>query len=167
MLSKNQFKQSVATRLLLSIPVIMISFALQSARPFSEGKMKNVNQSAVVQDTAFTKVDVPPSPIGGYQNFYNYVGRNYKYPKAAVTAQVEGKVIVQFVVERDGSLVEIKALDDLGFGTGEEAVRMLKSAPKWNPGIMDGKPVRVQFTLPIHLNKVKSKEQKRPRSTFR
>jgi outer membrane biosynthesis protein TonB len=166
MLFKYQFKQS-AVRLLLLISVIGISFAFQSASPAFEMEMINKNQPVAVQDTAFSKVDVPPSPVGGYQNFYNYVGRNYKYPKAAVTAQVEGKVIIQFVVERDGSLVEIKALEDLGFGTGEEAVRMLKSAPKWNPGIMDGKPVRVQFTLPIHLNKVKSKEQKRPRSTFR
>ena len=163
---QNQSKQSAA-RLLLLISVIGISFAFQSASPAFEMEMINKNQPVAVQDTAFSKVDVPPSPVGGYQNFYNYVGRNYKYPKAAVTAQVEGKVIIQFVVERDGSLVEIKALEDLGFGTGEEAVRMLKSAPKWNPGIMDGKPVRVQFTLPIHLNKVKSKEQKRPRSTFR
>lgn len=163
---QNQSKQS-AVRLLLLISVIGISFAFQSASPAFEMEMINKNQPVAVQDTAFSKVDVPPSPVGGYQNFYNYVGRNYKYPKAAVTAQVEGKVIIQFVVERDGSLVEIKALEDLGFGTGEEAVRMLKSAPKWNPGIMDGKPVRVQFTLPIHLNKMKSKEQKRPRSTFR
>jgi hypothetical protein len=165
MLFKNQSKKSVAARLLLLIPVMIISFALQSARPASTAEAGLTSNPAIAQDTAFTKVDVSPSPVGGFQNFYNYVGQNYKYPKAAVDAKVEGRLIIQFVVEKDGSLVEIKSLKDLGHGTGEEAVRMLESAPKWNPGLLDGKPVRVQFTLPIQLNKAEpSKEEKAPQS---
>ena len=65
---------------------------------------------------------------------------------------VSGKVIMQFVVERDGSLTDIKVLRDLGLGTGEEAVRLLKSMPKWKPGIQNGRPVRVAYTLPFSLN---------------
>ena len=65
---------------------------------------------------------------------------------------VSGKVIMQFVVERDGSLTDIKVLRDLGLGTGEEAIRLLKSMPKWEPGVQNGRPVRVAYTLPFALN---------------
>jgi len=107
---------------------------------------------AVAQDSVFSNPDVSPSPIGGFESFFQFVSENYRYPKAAVDAKVEGRVILQFVVEKDGSLVDIKTLRDLGHGTGEAAVRMLKTAPKWNPATRHGEPVRVQFTLPIQLN---------------
>lgn len=100
----------------------------------------------------FQSVEVPPSPQGGLEEFYKYVGRNYNYPAQAQEQGVSGRVLLQFVVERDGSLTDIKVLRDLKYGTGEEAVRMLKKAPKWKPGIQNGRPVRVQFTLPIQLN---------------
>ncbi len=63
--------------------------------------------------------------------------------------QVQGKVIVQFIVEKDGSLTNIKAIKGPGGGTSEEAVRVMQKSPKWQPGIKDGKPVRVQFAAPI------------------
>jgi len=100
----------------------------------------------------FQSVEVPPTPQGGLEEFYKYVGRNYNYPAQAQEQGVSGRVLLQFVVERDGSLTDIQVLRDLKYGTGEEAVRMLKRAPKWKPGIQNGRPVRVQFTLPIQLN---------------
>jgi len=121
-------------------------------------KMKEISLTEN-RDTTFAKPETPPSPKGGMMEFYRYIGQNYKYPKAAVDAKVEGRVLISFVVERDGSLTEIKILKDLGYGTGEEAVRMLKGSPKWNPGIRKGEPVRVQFTLPIQLNRTKEPEK--------
>ncbi|MBC7438691.1 MAG: energy transducer TonB, partial [Flavobacterium sp.] len=59
--------------------------------------------------------------------------------------------IVQFVVEKDGKLTDIKILRDLGFGTGKEAIRVLNSSPKWKPGIQNGRPVRVLYNLPISI----------------
>ena len=86
------------------------------------------------------------------KKFYEFVGKNYRYPAMAREQGVSGKVIMQFVVERDGSLTDIKVLRDLGLGTGEEAVRLLKSVPRWKPGIQNGRAVRVAYTLPLSLN---------------
>ena len=111
-------------------------------------------QAEVTEDvnTIFTSVEVSPDPPGGMKKFYEFVGKNYRYPAMAREQGVSGKVIMQFVVERDGSLTDIKVLRDLGLGTGEEAVRLLKSVPKWKPGIQNGRAVRVAYTLPLSLN---------------
>ena len=81
-----------------------------------------------------------------------WVGRNYDYPQAAIEAGVNGQVQVSFVVERDGSLTDIKIVRDLRYGTGEAAVKLLQKAEKWSPGVQNGRPVRVAYTLPIRLN---------------
>ena len=64
---------------------------------------------------------------------------------------LKGKVYVTFVVEKDGSLTDIKVLRDIGYGTGKEAIRVLKATPRWNPGEQNGKKVRCTFSLPISL----------------
>ncbi|MBC7399567.1 MAG: energy transducer TonB, partial [Mucilaginibacter sp.] len=63
--------------------------------------------------------------------------------------QIQGKVIMQFIVEKDGSLTNVKAIKGPGGGTSEEALRVMQKSPKWKPGINDGKPVRVQYAAPI------------------
>lgn len=100
----------------------------------------------------FNAVEVQPSFPGGLPAFYKWVGANYRYPQMAKEQGVSGAIHVSFVVERDGSLTDIKVLRDLKYGTGEEAVRLLKSSPKWKPGIQNGRPVRVSYSLPIKLN---------------
>ena len=97
----------------------------------------------------YTSVQVLPEFPGGVAAFYKYVQKNYRVPE--VDNDVSGNVIVNFVVEKDGSLTDIKVLRDLGYGTGKEAIRMLKAAPKWKPGIQNGKAVRVSYNLPIKL----------------
>jgi TonB family protein len=111
-------------------------------------------EAEVTEDvnTIFTSVEVSPEFPGGMSKFYSYLQKNYRYPAMAREQGVSGKVIMQFVVERDGSLTDIKVLRDLGLGTGEEAVRLLKSMPKWKPGVQNGRAVRVAYTLPIALN---------------
>ncbi|MEO8794122.1 MAG: TonB family protein [Daejeonella sp.] len=111
-------------------------------------------QAEVTEDvnTIFTSVEVAPEFPGGIKKFYDFLSKNYRYPAMAREQGVQGKVIMQFVVERDGSLTDIKVLRDLGLGTGEEAIRLLKSMPKWKPGIQNGRPVRVAYTLPFALN---------------
>lgn len=95
--------------------------------------------------------DVPTSPQfpGGMDAFYKFVAKEYKIPEGF---KGKDKLILTFVVKADGNLEGIKVIKDLGFGTGEEAVRMMKKSPKWNPGLKDGKPVRVQYHLPILLD---------------
>lgn len=112
-------------------------------------------KAAVVEDNSihdFASIEEMPDFPGGMQKFYQYVSKNYVYPAAAREQGVSGRLILSFVVEKDGSLTDIKVMRDLGMGTGDEAVRMLKKAPKWKPGIQNGRPVRVQYTLPIMLN---------------
>ncbi len=100
----------------------------------------------------FNAVEVQPSFPGGPAAFLKWVGDNYRYPQMAQEQGVNGTVHVSFVVERDGSLTDIKVLRDLKYGTGEEAKRVLQKSPKWKPGIQNGRPVRVSYSLPIRLN---------------
>ena len=112
-------------------------------------------KQAVVEDNSvydFSAIEEMPEPPGGMKKFYDYVGKTYNYSAAAKEQGISGRLIVQFVVEKDGSLTDIKVLRDLGLGTGEEAIRVLKKAPKWKAGVQNGRPVRVQYTLPISLN---------------
>jgi len=95
-------------------------------------------------------IEVQPEFPGGAAGFSNYVRKNYRTPE--VDQDLKGRVFVEFVVEKDGSLTDIKVIRDLGFGTGAEAVRMLKGAPKWKPGVQNGKTIRVRYSLPIMLD---------------
>jgi len=111
---------------------------------------KNDPNDVNVRD--FVSVETQPSFPGGMQNFYTYLKKNLRYPADAKANKVEGKVFISFVVEKDGSLMDIKVDRSLGQGTDEEAVRVLKESPKWTPGIQDGNVVRVKFNIPISFN---------------
>lgn len=111
-----------------------------------------ITESTGAIDEPFRSVEIEPSFPGGMEAFSKYVQKNYRYPRQAMEQGVKGKVILTFIVERDGSLTDIKIVRDLKFGTGEEAVRLLKTSPKWSPGIQNGREVRVAYTLPIGLD---------------
>jgi len=98
----------------------------------------------------YTAVEVLPEYPGGEAEFRKFIQRNYEAPN--IDRDIKGVVLLQFVVETDGSLTDIKILRDLGYGTGTEAVRVLKKAKKWNPGIQNGRNVRVRYNLPIQIN---------------
>lgn len=95
------------------------------------------------------KEDVVPEFPGGQDSMYKFIYANLKYPKKAKEKGIEGKVYIQFVVEADGSLSNIKVLKGLGYGCDEEAMRIIKKMPKWVPGGQNGKKVPVKFNLPI------------------
>ena len=120
--------------------------------PVGEGPKEQLVTETVGENHIFEAVEVAPQPPGGMANFLKYIGSSYQYPAQAEAQGVSGRVILTFVVERDGSITDIKIVRDLKYGTGEEAVRVLKRAQKWSPGIQNGRPVRVQYTLPIVLN---------------
>lgn len=94
----------------------------------------------------FTAVEKEPQFKG---DFGAYLGKHINYPAVDKENNVQGKVFVQFVVERDGSLTDIKVLRAPDESLGDEAVRVLKGSPHWSPGIQNGKPVRVMYTVPI------------------
>lgn len=78
-----------------------------------------------------------------------FIYDNIQYPGIARENGVEGTVVVQFVVEKDGSITDVKVIRDIGAGCGAEAMRVVNKMPKWNPGKQRGRPVRVQFNLPV------------------
>lgn len=93
-------------------------------------------------------IEVKPDFPGGLDKFYKFIGKNFQVPEED---GLKGKVFVTFVVEKDGSLTDIKVVRDIGYGTGKEAIRVLKSCPRWNPGEQNGKKVRVLYSLPISI----------------
>lgn len=102
----------------------------------------------------FAHVEVMPMPPGGMEAFVKWVAQNYEFPAAAEENQVKGLVQISFVVEKDGSLSSFVVTRDLGYGTGEKAVKLLKTAKKWSPGVQNGREVRVSYTLPIRLSTI-------------
>ncbi len=101
------------------------------------------------ENTIFMIVEQPATPPGGMAAFYKYVAKEINYPKMARRLHVEGKVYVQFVVDKDGSLTDIKVVKGIGSGCDEEAIRVIKKAPKWNPGKQRGRPVRQRMSIPL------------------
>ncbi|MEC3879412.1 energy transducer TonB [Parapedobacter sp. 10938] len=111
-----------------------------------------ITETAGTGNDPFVSVEIEPAFPGGIEAFLNYVQKNYRYPARAVESGVKGKIILSFIVERDGSLTDIRIVRDLKFGTGDEAVRLLKASPRWTPGVQNGREVRVAYTLPIALD---------------
>ncbi len=103
-------------------------------------------------DDVFVVVEEEPEFPGGTDALYRYLATNIKYPKEAKENKIQGKVFVSFVIEKDGSVSNIKVLRDIGGGCGEEAVRVVQQMPKWKPGRQRGKRVRTQYNLPLNFN---------------
>ena len=113
------------------------------------------NGSTESKGEIFTVVESQPEFQGGTDGFYKYVMNEIRYPLEARQKGVEGRVDVEFVVDKDGSLSAVKAIEGIGAGCDEEAVRVVKNAPSFKPGTQNGKPVRVRMVVPIvfQLNK--------------
>lgn len=102
-------------------------------------------------DAPFISVEQMPAFPGGEGEMQKYIYRNYRYPPMARENNIQGTVFMQFVVERDGSVSEVKVLRGLSRDVDEEAIRVIKSLPKFTPGRQNGRPVRVFYNLPIRL----------------
>ena len=103
------------------------------------------------EDTVYQIVEEMPKFPGGEKALMDYVSNNVKYPEEAKNKNIAGRVFVSFVVEKDGSIGEVKVLRGIGGGCDEEAVRVIKGMPKWKPGMQKGKPVRVSYQIPIYF----------------
>ncbi len=114
--------------------------------------VEEVVENKVIEDALpppLTFVEEMPTPDGGEEALYKYLQNNIKYPPEARDADLEGKVWVTFVVEKDGNITDVKLMRDIGGGCGAEAVRVVKAMPKWKPGRQNGVAVRVQYNLPV------------------
>ena len=94
----------------------------------------------------FTFVEQMPEFNG---NLNDYLNKNLIYPKAAKDAKIEGKVVVQFIVNETGSISNASVIKKIGWGMDEEAIRVVSNMPNWKPGKQNGRPVKTRYTLPI------------------
>ncbi|HEY8781997.1 MAG TPA: TonB family protein [Mucilaginibacter sp.] len=114
--------------------------------PVGESNNKVTEEDA---NKIFTSVEQVPAFPGGFEAFGRYLSKNIRYPAIARENNTQGRVIVSFVCERDGSLTDVKVARGIGDGCDEEAVRVIKASPRWKPGIQNGRPVRVAYSVPI------------------
>ena len=110
-----------------------------------------VEEEEVVEQEIFQIVEEMPAFPGGEQKLMEFVAKNVKYPQIARESGIQGRVFVSFVVEPDGSVSNVKVLRGIGGGCDEEAIRVVKSLPKWKPGKQRGKAVRVSYMLPVNF----------------
>lgn len=123
--------------------------------PDSTGRFETYNNGKLVDMKLFGisggKVFIGKLPEypGGLNAFYKFLGENIVYPDAARRNGIQGRVILTFIVEKDGGLSDIKVEHGIGSGCDEEAVKVLQLSPKWIPAVLRGKPVRTEYTIPL------------------
>ena len=115
----------------------------------AETTTSNSSSSEVFIVNNFTNVEVLPEFPGGMKGWGDYLQSALKYPDEAKKHNITGRVILSFIVLKNGSITDIKVLRGIGGGADEEAVRVVKESPKWKPGILKGEPVNVAYTMPI------------------
>lgn len=115
-------------------------------------QVQNNNVVTDQKPKIFTYVEQMPSFPGGDKELLNYLAKNIHYPVAARENGIEGKVLIVFVVNEDGSISDVTIKRDIGGGCGEEAARVVKNMPHWNAGKQNGNAVKVQFNLPVQFN---------------
>lgn len=112
-------------------------------------KGKTVDASG--KTTEYNTLEAMPEFKGGLKAFGAFLSRNMRYPKEAQRNKIQGRVFLQFVIEKDGSLTDTKVVRGIGSGCDEEALRVINNSPEWNPGMQRGKKVRVSYVLPIYF----------------
>ena len=104
------------------------------------------------EEVIFMVVESMPEFPGGQQALFKYLGENVKYPVIAQENGIQGRVVCQFVVNKDGSIVDVVVVRSSGDASlDKEAIRVINSMPKWKPGKQRGKPVRVKYTVPVNF----------------
>ena len=143
-------------RALAIVPVAGLAL-VAFAQPEVESIAEQVKYSATLSyaapaDTlkkAYDSVEKMPEFPGGMSEMMRFVSDNIRYPKDAMEAKKEGRALVEFVIETDGSISDVSVVKEVYPSIDAEAIRVVKSMPKWTPGEQDGEKVRVQFTMPV------------------
>jgi len=144
MMTKQKSKKIQLFRYVLLVPLLGLICTMIAC----EKRIAN-NSTATTGLPAI--VEIMPEFPGGELALLKHFGSNIKYPEAARLADIEGVVVLEFIVEKDGSITDIEILRDIGGGCGEEALRIAKEMPKWKPGMDGGKLARVVYKLPVRF----------------
>ena len=191
MMTKSKSRTWARSKLVFVLPVLLILWFIFSARSFSHSIPINLtvkkvinsentipDQPPVIQDkkkqetqihyapvdmdkVAYKVVEKMPSYVGGDEARVKFIVENIKYPENALKKGIQGTVYLTFIVRSDGSVTDVKILRGIGSGCDEEALRIVKMMPKWNPGENKGKPVDVAFNLPIKFKLDSDKKDKK------
>ncbi|GAB3736799.1 hypothetical protein GCM10027594_17730 [Hymenobacter agri] len=111
-----------------------------------------VAPAAINPDSVYVNPEVRPQFVGGDRAFAAYVGKAIRYPKQALDRRVSGKVYISFTLSAQGKVQDAHVVSGPGNGLNEEALRLIWTMPAWEPGRVNGQPVRVACTLPIAFN---------------
>ena len=141
MITKTNNANGLWWRLLATLSVLVLLFVANTNAMAQNKKAAN--------DKVLEKAEVMPEFPGGEQAMMKFVAENVQYPQEARDKEISGRVLVSFVVEKDGSIGDVKVVKGIGGGCDEEAVRVVNTMPKWKPGMDKGKPVRVSYMMPF------------------
>ena len=143
-----------AWKALAALPVVAV-LLMVGCKPAGEKNVEQEDTAIVYSDVnteeVVSAVEVDPEFPGGIEALYKYMADNVKYPEKAKADGTEGRVIVTFVIEKDGSVTNAKVLRGVSEEIDAEALRVVSAMPKWKPGTQLGTPVRVQYNLPIYF----------------
>ncbi|WP_431242753.1 energy transducer TonB [Flavobacterium sp. P21] len=121
-------------------------FQIEPPREYISDAERAIIEGNYVYNTA--GIDVKPEFPGGKEAMDSFIKQNFKSPKEGL----KGKVYAMFIIEKDGSLSDIKILRDIGYETVAEAIRVIKLFPKWSPGKLNNKTVRALYSIPMVIN---------------
>ena len=124
----------------LKVPLMMLVLLFSFMTSTAQTKKNNM---------VYDVVEVMPQYPGGQIAMLKYIMENIKYPKQIMEEGIQGRVTVSFIVEKDGRVSNVRLLRSVQPSLDKEAIRVVKSMPKWTPGKQNGKPVRVRFNLPV------------------
>lgn len=141
MKTKNEKLNGLWWRLLTAMSVLALLLMVNTNAMAQNKKAAN--------DKVLEKAEMMPEFPGGEQAMIKFVSENVQYPEEAKEKEISGRVLVGFIVEKDGSISDVKVVKGIGGGCDEEAVRVVKAMPQWKPGKEKGKPVRVSYMMPF------------------
>jgi TonB family protein len=143
MKTKRTFMNTVNQKQLLVLPIAILALTLLSLN--ASGQKTETGMT----DGAYQKVDIMPEFPGGDAVLLKYIGDSTRYPKDAKEKGIQGKVIVRFMVQKDGTVSDVSVLQGVSPSLDSESIRVVKTLPKFTPGELNGKKVPVWFMIPI------------------
>jgi len=172
MIKKTNSNPWVRLRVLLMLPALALSVVLSSAckSDIPESESQDVTKVSITYDSgqkatgevtynvvepkaeeedAFAIVEQMPEYPGGEKAMFEYLMANLKYPQSCLDDKIQGRVLVTFVVEKDGSITDTEVVKSVNPDLDAEALRVVKGMPAWTPGKQKGQEVRVRFTIPV------------------
>jgi protein TonB len=151
--------RSVAS--LLVLPLLMLLAGLMMACSHGNVGTKSVQTNSQSpppsdpspsSDKIYTVVEQQPEFPGGTARLAEYMHKNLRYPEPARRARVEGRAFVNFTITKEGNIKDLQLLKGLGFGTNEEAIRLVQAMPNWRPGVHLGQPVDVKYNIVVRFD---------------